>query len=100
MKIVLLCLSIVLTLPVKSQETGIELYSFRNQFPKDVLGTLDKIRSFGITAVEGGESYGMPISEFQAALKERNIKVVSIGFYISFSQLVSFGSFLTTFKMK
>ena len=79
MKIVLLCLSIAFALSVRSQETGIELYSFRNQFPKDVRGTLDKIKSFGITVVEGGESYGMPISEFQAALKERNIKVVSIG---------------------
>jgi sugar phosphate isomerase/epimerase len=79
MKIVLLCLSIAFALTVQSQETGIELYSFRNQFPNDVKGTLDKIKSFGITAVEGGESYGMPISEFQVALKERNIKVVSIG---------------------
>ena len=51
----------------------------RKRKPKDVNGTLDKIKSFGITAVEGGESYGMPIAEFQAALKERNIKVVSIG---------------------
>ena len=79
MKIALLCLTIVCAVSIQAQETGIELYSFRNEFPKDVKGTLDKIKSFGITAVEGGESYGMPIAEFQAALKERNIKVVSIG---------------------
>jgi sugar phosphate isomerase/epimerase len=79
MKILMLSLALVSGLSINAQETGIELYSFRNQFPKDVKGTLDKIKSFGITAVEGGESYGMPVAEFQAALKERNIKVVSIG---------------------
>jgi len=79
MKIFILCVSILFAVPAFSQETGIELYSFRNQFPKDVKGVLDKIQSLGITAVEGGETYGMSISEFQAALKERNINVVSIG---------------------
>ena len=79
MKIFILCASLLCAFSAFSQETGIELYSFRNQFPMDVKGVLDKIKSLGITAVEGGETYGMPVSEFQAALKERNIKVVSIG---------------------
>src|SRR6478735_7525060 len=79
MKMLMLSLTLLSALSISAQETGIELYSFRNQFPTDVKGTLDKIKSFGISAVEGGETYGMPLAEFQAALKERNIKVVSIG---------------------
>lgn len=62
-----------------AQQLGLELYSFRNQFAKDVPGTLDLIKNMGFTVVEGGGSYGMPLAEFAAALKERGISVVSIG---------------------
>ena len=79
MKMFLLTYALFFGVALSAQQTGIELYSFRNQFPKDVIGTLDKIKSMGITAVEGGATYGMPEDQFQAALRERNIYVVSIG---------------------
>lgn len=85
MKRVLLSLSILWVTSLSAQQIGLELYSFRNQFPKDVMGTLDKIKSLGITAVEGGETYGMPSGQFIAALKERNISVISVG--VEFSLL-------------
>lgn len=79
MKQLLSFLFLSLCFQLHAQQAGIELYSFRNQFPKDVTGVLDKIRDLGITVVEGGDSYGMAPADFQAALKERNISVVSIG---------------------
>lgn len=61
------------------QEVGIQLYSLRNQFKADVPGTLQTINSWGITKVEGGNSYGMPLEEFKTLLNKNNLNVVSIG---------------------
>lgn len=70
---------IVLCLPALSQTIGIQLYSFRNQFSKDVPGTLEKISAMGIREVEGGDTYGLPFDEFKALLQKNQLKVVSVG---------------------
>lgn len=64
--------------PVTAQEVGLQLYSLRNQFKKDVPGTLDLIQSWGITNLEGGDSYGVPLEEFKSMLAERNFKMISV----------------------
>ena len=64
---------------LSAQEVGLQLYSLRNQFKNDVVGTLDLIESWGITKLEGGETYGMPLADFKEELRKRNLKVVSIG---------------------
>ncbi|MCC6289599.1 MAG: sugar phosphate isomerase/epimerase [Chitinophagaceae bacterium] len=71
--------ALVISLPVISQTIGVQLYSFRNQFAKDVPGTLEKIAAMGVKEVEGGDSYGLPVNEFKALLKKNNLKVVSVG---------------------
>ena len=38
---------------------GLQLYSLRDQFAKDVPGTLDKVRDMGFTDVELAGTYGM-----------------------------------------
>ncbi len=68
-----------------AQEIGLQLYSLRNQFKKDVKGTLDLIQSWGITKLEGGATYGMPLDQFTKELASRNLKVVSVG--ASFEEL-------------
>jgi len=62
-----------------AQEVGLQLYSLRNQFKTDVTGSLDIIQSWGITKLEGGETYGMSIEDFKKELATRNLSVVSIG---------------------
>ena len=42
---------------VNAQEIGVQLYSFRNEIPKDIPGTLKKIREMGIKELEGGGTY-------------------------------------------
>ena len=37
---------------------GLQLYSLRSQFAKDVPGTLDEVRDFGIKFVELASTYG------------------------------------------
>ena len=40
--------------PIFTAPVGVQAYSFRNYFPKDVVGTLDRIQSMGIKEIEGG----------------------------------------------
>ncbi len=58
---------------------GLELYSFRNQIPKDVPGMLSAISKMGITELEGGGTYGLPIGEYKQLLDKNNLKMISIG---------------------
>src|SRR5688500_1787559 len=60
-------------------EIGLQLYTFRNQIPKDVPGMLQKISSMGIRELEGGGTYGLPIDSFKTLLKKNNLKMVSVG---------------------
>lgn len=67
------------TTNVLAQEVGLQLYSLRNQFKEDVPSTLKLINDWGITVLEGGDSYGMPEEEFKGLLAKNNLKVVSVG---------------------
>lgn len=61
------------------KEIGLQLYSLRNQFKTDVAGTLDLVEGWGIREIEGGGTYGLPLEEFKAMLKENKLKMVSVG---------------------
>jgi sugar phosphate isomerase/epimerase len=59
-------------------ELGLQLYSLRHLFKKDVAGTLELIRSWGFTNVEAG-NYGPSLPEFAAMLKRAGLKAVGTG---------------------
>ncbi len=69
----------ILSVSVNAQEIGVQLYSFRNQIPKDIPGTLQKIRMMGISELEGGGSYGLPQAEFKSMIDKMGFKMISIG---------------------
>src|SRR5579859_5026811 len=56
---------------------GLQLYSLREQFGKDVSGTLDEVKSFGIKYAELAGTYGVPPEKFREELKARGIKPIS-----------------------
>src|SRR6476661_3980839 len=56
---------------------GLQLYSLREQFKKDVPGTLDEVKSFGIQYAELAGTYGMPPEKFKAELAQRGVQAVS-----------------------
>lgn len=66
-------------LSFSQQEIGLQLYTFRNQIPKDVPGMLQKISSMGIRELEGGGTYGLPVDSFKTLLKKNNLRIVSVG---------------------
>jgi len=57
---------------------GVQAYSFRNYFPKDMIGTLDKIQEMGITKIEG-DGGRIPPEEFRKLCAARGISVPSTG---------------------
>lgn len=67
------------TIPSPAQEVGLQLYSLRNQFEEDVPGTLQMIHDWGITKIEGGGTYDLPMKAYEALLKKNNLEMVSVG---------------------
>jgi len=63
----------------KAQTIGLQLYSLRNQFPKDVAGTLALIKSWGISELEGGGTYGLSVEEFKQLCEKNGLNVISVG---------------------
>src|SRR5437899_7797402 len=56
---------------------GLQLYSLREQFKKDVPGTLDEVKGFGIKYAELAGTYDLPPEQFKAELAKRGIRAVS-----------------------
>jgi sugar phosphate isomerase/epimerase len=63
---------------------GIQLYSVRKQMEKDVPGTLDEVRSWGIKYVELAGTYGLDPQKFKAELDEHHL--TAIGGHFGFEQ--------------
>ena len=56
---------------------GLQLYSLRDQFKKDVPTTLDQVRSFNIKYVELAGTYGLTPEKFRQELDARGLKAIS-----------------------
>jgi sugar phosphate isomerase/epimerase len=59
---------------------GLQLYSLRDQFAKDVPGTLDKVRDLGFKDVELAGTYKLTPEQFKAELDKRGLRAVSAHF--------------------
>jgi len=56
---------------------GLQLYSLREQFKKDVPGTLDEVKTFGFRYAELAGDYGLTPEKFKAELAARGIRPIS-----------------------
>ncbi len=56
---------------------GLQLYSLRDQFAKDVPATLDQVKSFGIEYVELAGTYNLAPEKFKEMLDQRGLKPIS-----------------------
>jgi len=64
---------------LSAQEIGLQLYSLRNEFKKDVPGTLALIKGWKIKQIEGGGTYGLPMDEYKKLLQQNDLQMVSYG---------------------
>jgi sugar phosphate isomerase/epimerase len=62
---------------VLGRPVGLQLYSLRQHFPKDVPGTLAKVYAMGFREVEGGGDYGLGVAGFMGALKKAGLTLTS-----------------------
>lgn len=58
---------------------GLQLYTFRDQIPKDVPGMLAKISQMGFRYLEHGGTYNLPKEEFKSLLQKNNLQIISYG---------------------
>jgi sugar phosphate isomerase/epimerase len=56
---------------------GLQLYSLRDSFQKDVPGTLDKVKALGFEYVELAGTYGMSNAAFLEELSKRGLRPVA-----------------------
>jgi sugar phosphate isomerase/epimerase len=59
---------------------GLQLYSLRDQFSKDVPGTLNEVKTFGIKYAELAGTYGLPPEKFTQELAARGVKPIAAHF--------------------
>src|SRR3974390_3044003 len=59
---------------------GLQLYSLREQFPKNVLGTLDEVKRFGFKYAEVAGTYGLSPEKFRQELESRGIEPIGAHF--------------------
>ncbi len=60
---------------------GVVSFTFRADFSKDVAGTLDYIKTMGITNIEFSNLFGKTAAEMRALLDERGMVCTSYGVY-------------------
>ncbi|GAB4056203.1 sugar phosphate isomerase/epimerase family protein [Spirosoma litoris] len=63
----------------KPAPVGLQLYSFRTQFAKDVPGTMAKVKEMGFREAEIAGTYGLSLPDFRQLLDQNGIKAISTG---------------------
>lgn len=58
---------------------GLQTYTFRNSFPKNMIATLDTIKTMGITEIEGGAPRNVAPESFRKLCDDRGIRIISTG---------------------
>ncbi|HPA20581.1 MAG TPA: sugar phosphate isomerase/epimerase [Verrucomicrobiae bacterium] len=61
-------------------EVGLQMYSFREDFKKDVPGTIEKIKALGFKEVELAGTYGMPPEAFKKLIDGAGLVPVAAHF--------------------
>jgi sugar phosphate isomerase/epimerase len=73
--------------PLFPQAPGMEAYTYRHSFKKDVAATLDSIKALGITELESGPSpNGLTPEAFRRLLDERGMTCPAIG--VGYAEIV------------
>ena len=73
--------------PLFAQVPGMVSYTYREEFKRDVPGTLDKIRALGITDMEFSNLFGQTAAELRQLLDKRGMVCSSFG--VSYDDLLN-----------
>ncbi len=73
--------------PLLAQAPGMVSYTYREEFKRDVPGTLDKIKALGITDLEFSSLFGRTAADLRRLLDERGMFCSSFG--VSYDDLLN-----------
>ncbi|WP_420153328.1 sugar phosphate isomerase/epimerase family protein [Siphonobacter sp.] len=73
--------------PLYTFPIGVQAYTYRNEFAKEVEKTLDLIASLGITEIEGNTPKGLTPEAYKQMLQKRKLTIPATG--ASYEELVS-----------
>ncbi len=79
LKHLILSLALVFPLSLSAQEIALQLYSLRNEMKVDPVKYHKMIAEWGISALEGGGTYGMSEAEYQKLLANNKLRIVGVG---------------------
>ncbi len=74
----LLAFVVLMNVSFAQSPVGVQLYSFRDQFAKDVRGTMQKVKDMGFSYVETAGFYDSDAKTFKTLLDEFGIKATGI----------------------
>lgn len=80
-RLYLFLFALVFSLPIgltQAQEIALQLYSLRNEMKEDPVKYHKMIADWGISALEGGGTYGMSDAEYSKLLADNNLRVVGV----------------------
>jgi sugar phosphate isomerase/epimerase len=80
-RLYLFLFALAFSLPIgltQAQEIALQLYSLRNEMKEDPVKYHKMIADWGISALEGGGTYGMSDVEYAKLLADNNLRVVGI----------------------
>lgn len=80
-RLYLLLFALAFSLPIsliQAQEVALQLYSLRNEMKVDPVKYHKMIADWGISALEGGGTYGMSDAEYSKLLADNNLRVVGV----------------------
>jgi sugar phosphate isomerase/epimerase len=80
-RLYLFLFALAFSLPIgltQAQEIALQLYSLRNEMKEDPIKYHKMIADWGISALEGGGTYGMSDSEYAKLLADNNLRVVGV----------------------
>lgn len=69
----------LISISVHAQEIALQLYSLRNEMKQDPVKTHEMIHNWGISALEGGGTYGMSDEEYGKLLADNELRVIGVG---------------------
>jgi sugar phosphate isomerase/epimerase len=67
----------ITALAQKAAPVGLELYSLRDQFAKDVPGTMALVKQMGFREVEVAGTYGLSFPDFRKLLDQNGLKAIA-----------------------
>ncbi len=80
-RLYLFLFALAFSLPIgltQAQEIALQLYSLRNEMKEDPIKYHKMIAYWGISALEGGGTYGMSDAEYGKLLADNNLRVVGV----------------------